>query len=510
MADHDHNPILPSQVEPFNLVVFGASGDLTQRKLVPSVFQLWCQGLLPEGSAILGFARSEKTDEEFRQQLKESLMATLACHGQSVTAKQWKAFAKHIFYCQGQYDDPVSYARLRDRIDQHAWQEEGTGNCLFYLATPPNAFGQVAEQLAQSGLARRGKQSPWSRIVVEKPFGHDLLSARQLNEQLLAAFEEEQIYRIDHYLGKETVQNILVFRLSNSIFENLWNHHGIDHVQITVSESLGVGTRGGYYDKAGAIRDMVQNHMMHLLALVAMEPPIALTADAIRNEKIKVFRSLRTIPDECALNGVVRAQYTAGDIDGGPVPGYRETDQVEEDSTTETFVAFKAFIDNWRWSDVPFYLRTGKALPTRCTEISVHFKPVPRVLFNRPPAAPLTPNVLTLRVQPDEGISLEFQAKAPGPGMVIRPLEMDFAYADVFDAGPRGAYERLLLDAAMGDATLFTRSDEVEAAWQFVMPVLRGCAEDCDGCMLTYDAGTWGPAEADALIRADGREWHLR
>ncbi len=497
------------QPDPFILVVFGASGDLTQRKLVPAIFQLACRDLLPEGSAILGFARSPKSDQGFRDELKDTVLAELSCQGQSVTAKQWKQFAKRIFYQQGQYDDPVSYAALRDRIDQLAWQEPGTGNCLFYLATPPDAFPLVAEQLLRAGLSRKGQGDPWSRIIVEKPFGHDLPTARALNAQLLAAFDEEQIFRIDHYLGKETVQNILAFRLSNSIFEHLWNHHGIDHVQITVSESLGVGGRGGYYDRAGAIRDMVQNHMMHLLALVAMEPPIALTADAIRNEKIKVFRALRPIPPECATNGLVRAQYTAGTTDGDPMVGYRQTKQVDPQSTTETFVAFKAFIDNWRWSDVPFYLRTGKALPTRCTEISVHFKSVPRVLFNRPPAAPLSPNVLTFRVQPDEGISLEFQAKVPGPGMQIRPLEMDFAYADVFDAGPRDAYERLLLDAAIGDATLFTRSDEVEAAWEYVMPVLIGCADEGPDGVLTYPAGTWGPGEADDLITADGRRWHL-
>ncbi len=510
MAEKSDKPVVASQVDPFILVVFGASGDLTQRKLVPAIFQLWCQGHLPKGCAIMGFSRSAMTDDQFRQQLKASLANKLACEGKAITADQWRRFARRIFYCQGDYDDSVSYARLRDRIDQLTWEEDGTGNCLYYLATPPGAFADVARQLGQSGLARRGQLSPWSRIIVEKPFGHDLPSARKLNTQLLEAFDEDQIFRIDHYLGKETVQNILVFRLSNSIFEHLWNHHGIDHVQITVSESLGVGNRGGYYDRAGAIRDMVQNHMMHLLALVAMEPPIALSADAIRNEKIKVFRSLRAIPYECARNGVVRAQYTAGEADGVAMPGYRQTDQVDDMSNTETFVAFKAFIDNWRWAEVPFYLRTGKALPTRCTEISVHFKPVPRVLFNRPPAPPLAPNVLTLRVQPNEGIALEFQAKVPGPGTHIRPLEMDFAYADVFGDGPRDAYERLLLDAAIGDATLFTRSDEVEAAWEFVMPVLVGCAEPTAGGVLTYPAGTWGPPEADALIQADGREWHLR
>ena len=360
-----------------------------------------------------------------------------------------------------------------------------------------------------SGLARKSQQSPWARIVVEKPFGRDLQTAHSLNEHVRAIFDEEQIFRIDHYLGKETVQNIMVLRFANSIFEHIWSYDFIDHVQITVSESLGVGSRGGYYDQAGALRDIVQNHMMHLLCLVAMEPPISLTADAVRNEKVKVLRSLRPIAPDCAANGVVRAQYTEGTVNGKQMPGYRQSPNVAADSATETFVAFKANIDNWRWAGTPFYLRTGKCMPKRCTEISVHFKDVPQVLFNRPPAEPLKPKVLAIRVQPNEGISLEFQAKVPGLAMKIKPLEMDFDYAESFGSAPPDAYERLLLDATLGDATLFTRVDEVEAAWRYVEPIVDGCSRDCEN-LRQYHAGTWGPREADKLIEIDGRAWHLR
>jgi glucose-6-phosphate 1-dehydrogenase len=359
-------------------------------------------------------------------------------------------------------------------------------------------------------LARRGQAEPWSRLVIEKPFGRDLASAQHLNTVALQAFTEDQIFRIDHYLGKETVQNILVLRFANSVFEHLWGHDNIDHVQITVSESLGVGQRGSYYDRAGALRDMVQNHMMHLLSLVAMEPPVSLSAEAIRNEKEKVLRSLRPIPPVCIANGVVRGQYTAGISAGQAVADYRSGPGVDPDSGTETFVAFKAYVDNWRWASVPFYLRTGKCLPRRCTEISIHFKDVPQVLFNKPPAGPLPANVLAIRVQPEEGISLEFQAKVPGPAMNIKPLRMDFDYEKSFGTTPPDAYERLLLDAARGEATLFTRSDEVLSAWRFVMPIISGCSQTRPDNLHEYPAGTWGPAAAEDLIRADGRQWHLR
>ncbi|MCD4823595.1 MAG: glucose-6-phosphate dehydrogenase, partial [Phycisphaerae bacterium] len=447
----------PATLDPFTLVVFGASGDLTRRKLLPAIFKLWCQELLPAATTIIGFARSDKTDESFRRELRESISQSLTCNGEGVDDEMWASFASRIFYHRGAYDNPADFAALAGRIERQAADDGVPGNCVYYLATPPASFAPIVEQLGLAGLARKAQDSPWARIVIEKPFGRDLQTARQLNASLQSVFDERQIFRIDHYLGKETVQNIMVLRLANSIFEHLWNHKYIDHVQITVAESLGVGRRGGYYDQAGALRDMVQNHMMHLLCLVAMEPPVALTAEAIRNEKVKVLSALRPIPLECAANGVVRGQYTAGRIDGEDFSGYRQTPGVSDKSPAETFVAFKAYVDNWRWAGVPFYLRTGKCLPRRCTEISIHFRDVPQVLFNRPPAGPLPPNVLTIRIQPNAGISLEFQAKVPGPAMNIKPLKMDFGYEESFGAVPPEAYERLLLDAAVGDATLFTR-----------------------------------------------------
>jgi glucose-6-phosphate 1-dehydrogenase len=344
-------------------------------------------------------------------------------------------------------------------------------------------------------------------VIIEKPFGVDLAGARQLNDCFLSSFDEKQIYRIDHYLGKETVQNILVLRFANSIFEPIWNQKYLDHVQITVAEALGTEGRGVYYEKAGAIRDMLQNHMMHLLCFVAMDPPVSLDADSIRNEKVKVLKALRPIPLQCVGDDVVRGQYARGTIAGKEVPGYHEEEGVDPHSATETFVALRAFIDNWRWSGVPFYLRTGKRLPQRITEIAIHFKSVPQVLFNRPPIGPMEPNVLILRIQPNEGISMQFQVKVPGLGMQIRPLKMEFGYAEAFGREPPEAYERLLLEAALGDSTLFTRADEVEAAWAFVAPVLEGCARL--GCPLLpqYPAGSWGPPQADRLINEEGRRW---
>jgi len=497
--------------EPFTLVIFGASGDLTRRKLLPAFFRLHCQGLLAPQTAILGFARTEKTDEVFRNELRDSMADMLTCDDQPIDDDGWDAFASRLHYQRGHYDSADDFRALGKRIEALSAGGAMPHNTLYYLATPPQFFVPITDELAAAGLAcKNATHTPWTRIIIEKPFGRDLRSATALNEHLRSAFAEEQIFRIDHYLGKETVQNILVLRFANSIFEHLWTHDYIDHVQITVAESLGVGTRGGYYDPSGALRDMVQNHMMHLLSLVAMEPPISLTAKEIRNEKVKVLRALRPIPSLCAANGVVLAQYAAGTSEGKLVEAYRDAPGVPEDSATETFVAFKAFVDNWRWAGVPFYLRTGKCLPQRCTEISIHFESVPKVLFNRPPTGPLAPNVLTIRVQPDEAMALEFQVKAPGPSMTIKPLKMDFSYAESFGAAPPDAYERLLLDAAVGDATLFTRSDEVEAAWRFVTPVIEGCINTECKNITSYPAGSWGPTQANELIEADARAWHLR
>ena len=501
----------PRVPEPFCLVVFGASGDLTHRKLLPAIFSLYCEGLLPKGASVIGFARSDKTDEGFRDELRRSIGDAVSCNGSPVTDELWNDFASRLHYHRGSYDSLADFRSLGARIESLGAAALTPCNRLFYLATPPTAFVPIVEQLRASGLSRAdGSARAWARIVVEKPFGRDQTSAAALDESIRAGFDEDKIFRIDHYLGKETVQNILVLRFANSIFEPIWNQKYVDHVQITVGETLGVEGRGGYYDQAGALRDMVQNHMMHLLSLIAMEPPHALDADSIRDEKVAVLQSLRPIPCECATGQVVRAQYEAGGVGDSAASGYRGEPDVAADSTTETYVAFKAFVDNWRWAGVPFYLRSGKRLARRCTEIAVCFKPVPPVLFNTPSRGPLSPNILAVRVQPNEGISMEFQVKVPGAGAQIRSLKMDFEYAGAFGSAPPDAYQRLLLDAALGDATLFTRSDEVEAAWKFVSPILDGCARQRPEQMASYPAGSWGPKEADALITADGNHWHLR
>jgi len=492
----------PGIPKPFTLVIFGASGDLTRRKLIPAVYRLFSEGLLPDDFRIVGFARREKTDDSFRAELRQAVeqYSRLEPH----LDENWGPFARRIFYHRSTFEDAAGFQSLFERLKSLAGPE-GPGNCLFYLAAQPNSVPVIVEQLGGAGLSCEGENC-WSRIIVEKPFGRDLESARALNAQIGRAFDEHQIFRIDHYLGKETVQNILVLRFANSIFEPIWNQQYVDHVQITVSETIGLEGRGRYYEQAGALRDMVQNHMMHLLCLTAMEPPVGLDADAIRDEKVKVLEALRPIPVECLPSDLVRAHYTSGDCGGETVPGYRDEDGVDPDSTTETFVAFKALVDNRRWSGVPFYLRTGKRLPARLTDIAIHFKVGPRVLFNGRSGGPMEPNVLAIRIQPNEGISLQFQVKTPGSITSIRPLRMDFSYADAFGQGPPEAYERLLLDAALGDSTLFTRRDEVERAWAFVTPILAHCA---DRPLATYAAGSWGPAEADDLIAADGRRWEV-
>jgi len=484
---------LPSRPDPFTLVIFGASGDLTRRKLIPAVFRLFQQGRLPDDFEVIGFARRDKTDQSFRSELHQALDRSDDEHGPGHAA--WPAFASKLSYHRSTFEDADGFQRLRRRLESGGRPRNG----LFYLAVQPDSVGPVLQNLARAGLARKGAvSSPWSRVIIEKPFGRDLATARTLNERLSAAFDEGQVFRIDHYLGKETVQNILVLRFANSIFEPIWNQKYVDHVQITVSERIGVEGRGAYYEQAGALRDMIQNHIMHLLCLVAMEPPGSLAPLTVRDEKVKVLRALRPIPPQCIANGVARAQYA----------GYRDEPGVAPDSRTETFVAFKTFIDNWRWSGVPFYLRTGKRLPARITEISVHFKPVPQVLFNAPGLGPLEPNVLAIRIQPNEGISIRFQVKVPGPAVRIQPFQMDFGYGGAFGREPPDAYQRLLLDAALGDPTLFTRSDEVEAAWAFVAPVIEGCAR-CSGELPVYPAGSWGPTAADDFIRADDRFWYL-
>lgn len=499
------NKHLPS---PFTLLIFGASGDLTRRKLIPAVFNLYRQNLLPEEFSVVGFARSDNTDEQFREQLKIALSS-----GRNLPEpdqKDWSKFASHLFYHQGQYDDPASYQSLLETLEKFGSPSGQGSNYLFYLATPPDAVPEVARQIKHADLARRGlHESPWSRIIVEKPFGHDLTSARELNTRISDVFEEHQIYRIDHYLGKETVQNLLVFRFANAIFEPIWNSKFVDHVQISVTETLGVEKRGAFYEQSGAIRDMVQNHMMHLLSLIAMESPVSLDADAIRDEKVKVLESLRSLPLECVGENVVRGQYAGGVSNGHKVVGYLEEPGVSPGSTTETFVALKMYVDNWRWAGVPFYLRTGKRMPVRLTEIGIHFKSVPQVLFNTERFGFMAPNVLTIRIQPNEGISMQFQVKVPGAPMQIQSYKMDFGYHDSFGKSPPDAYERLLLEAVLGDSTLFARNDEVEAAWAYLTPILCGCAQQKVTALPRYPAGSWGPKEGDDLIESDGRQWYL-
>ncbi|HPD15241.1 MAG TPA: glucose-6-phosphate dehydrogenase [Planctomycetota bacterium] len=491
--------------EPFTLVIFGASGDLAARKLLPAVYRLFQQRLLPEQFAVVGFARTPMADETFREEVRQAL--DQFAPDKPATA-DWPQFASRLFYHRGDYSDAASFAALRARLEALAASRNAPCNTLFYLATPPAMFAPIAEQIRAAGLSVPGEPCRgWARLVIEKPFGRDLASARALNAHIRSAFAEDRIFRIDHYLGKETVQNILVLRFANALFEPLWNHKYVDHVQITVAETVGVEQRGPYYDQAGALRDMVQNHLMHLLAFVGMEAPNSLDPDTVRDEKVKVLKCLRPMPRACVTSELVRAQYEAGEVAGRPVPGYHEEPGVAPDSITETYVAFKTFIESWRWAGVPFYLRTGKRLAERVTEIGVHFKPVPQVLFNAPPFGPMAPNVLALRIQPNEGISLQFQVKRPGAGVRIEPFRMDFGYAAAFGGEPPDAYERLLLDAALGDSTLFTRSDEVEAAWAFLTPILYTCAEDPLTALPRYPAGTWGPREADAMIAADGRRW---
>src|SRR5436305_2155436 len=443
--------------QPCTIVIFGATGDLTQRKLIPALYNLAADGDLPPAVAIVGFARREKSDDEFRTELEE---ATRKFSRQAVRDEIWKTFAQSIFYHQSEFEDEAGYKTLAKRLDVID-EECGTrGNRLFYFAAAPDQFEPILKHLKAAGLNETCKGS-WARVIVEKPFGTDLASARELNRIVRHSFSEEQTYRIDHFLGKETAQNILVLRFANAIFAPLWNTHYIAHVQITAAETLGVETRAGFYERAGALRDMVQNHLLQLLCLVAMEAPTDLSADSIRDEKVKVVRSLRRFAQSEIAEFVVRGQYTSGAINAKNVPGYREEEKVNPKSETETYVALRLHIDDWRWSEVPIYLRVGKRLPKSATEISVHFKKAPMVLFNRD-STEHDQNVLVIRIQPDEGISLRMMAKIPGTSLRIEPVKMDFHYGTSFGKASPEAYERLLLDAMSGDATLFARRDEVE------------------------------------------------
>ncbi len=488
--------------QPCTLVIFGASGDLTHRKLVPALLNLASDGNLPPGLSMIGFARRAKTDESFRAELLE---AAKKFSRRTFDQTLWDSFASSISYHCSEFEDATGYETLRHRIEEIEARQGALGNRLFYLAAAPEQFAPILSHIKSSGLCK-SPRGGWSRVIVEKPFGRDLKSAQALNHAVERAFPENETYRIDHYLGKETAQNIMVLRFANAIFEPLWNNRHIDHVQITASETLGVGSRGGYYDTSGALRDMVQNHLFQLLCLTAMEPPVDLSADSVRDEKVKVIRALRPINRANVARDVVRGQYTSGAIDGIDVPAYLEEDRVAPDSKTETFVALRVFVDNWRWADVPFYIRVGKRLPKPGTEIAIHFRSAPPVLFNRLENSG-DDNILVIRIQPDEGISLRMQAKLPGTSLRIEPVKMDFRYGTSFGKVGPEAYERLLLDAMSGDATLFARRDEVEHAWEFIDGIEEGWSEPSAPPLHLYPAGAWGPDAADELISATGHCW---
>ncbi len=491
--------------EPCTIVIFGATGDLTHRKLIPALYNIQAAGDLPAGTRVVGFARREKSHEQFRAELEE--MNHKVSRSKPVD-EEWRRFAQGIFYHRSEFQDAAGYRALADFLQKMEQENGGAPNRLFYLASAPEFFDDILEKLRDSGL-NQPAPGGWSRAVVEKPFGTDLATAQHLNAIVNATFEEKDTYRIDHYLGKETAQNIMVLRFANAIFEPIWNSRHIDHVQITCAENLGMeGGRGGYYDKSGALRDMVQNHLLQLLSLVAMEPPVDLSPDGIRDEKVKVIKSLRPMEERVAEN-VVRAQYTEGTILGQTVPGYRQEERVAEDSMTEAYVALRLHIQNWRWEGVPFYMRMGKRLPKKVTEISIHFEEPPGVLFSQFPVSQRE-NVLTIRIQPDEGISLRMLSKLPGPSIRMEPVKMDFHYSSSFGKASPEAYERLLLDAMAGDATLFARRDEVENAWHFVDQIEQGwhgVDEPLRPPMGDYAAGTWGPTEADELLHRDNRRW---
>lgn len=492
--------------EPCSVVIFGATGDLTHRKLVPALYNLAGEGDLPPGLNVIGFARREKSHEEFRGDLEPQSRKAFRKGNHDAL---WEPFSQSIYYHQSEFQDVEGYRRLRDRLDQLD-KEGGSGNRLFYLASAPEFFDDILTNLREAGL-NEPRENGWSRVVVEKPFGVDLPSAQHLNRIVNETFPERDTYRIDHYLGKETAQNIMVLRFANSLFELLWNNRCIDHVQITCAEHLGMeGGRGGYYDKSGALRDMVQNHLLQLLSLIAMEPPADLSADGIRDEKVKVLKCLRPIVGEKAVaENVIRAQYTTGTVNGEPVVGYRREDRVNPGSMTESYVALRVMIDNWRWEGVPFYVRMGKRLPKKSTEISIHFKDAPKVLFNAlPGAVNEAGNVLVIRIQPNEGISLGMRSKLPGPAARLQPVKMDFEYRTSFgDSGPE-AYERLLLDAMAGDATLFARDDEVEQAWSFIDEIENAWHKSASPPpMAEYPAGSWGPKEADNLLKERNHLW---
>ena len=490
--------------DPCAVVLFGATGDLTHRKLVPALYHLDQGGHLPGEVAIVGFARRDWSDDQFRDELKKSLVNPK----DSGFEAAWDDFAPRIFYNASNFDDPEGYARLKAQLDKIDASHGTRGNRLYYLAVSPEYFAVIVDQLGKAGLIYHDDSGPWSRVVIEKPFGHDLASARELNRDVSKILREDQIYRIDHYLGKETVQNILALRFGNSMFEPLWDRRYVQSVQITAAEELGMaGGRGGYYDKSGALRDMIQNHLLQLLCLVAMEPPVDLGADAVRNERAKVLQALPIWKPEEVSNHVVHGQYVGGSIQGNEVPGYLQEKGVAADSRTDTYVALRVTLNNWRWAGVPFFLRTGKRLPKRATEIAIQFRKPPTNLFEVDDEGASGANMLVLRIQPNEGASLAFQAKIPGSRRRLQEVRMDFRYGTAFASPPPEAYERLLLDVMLGDPSLYTRTDAVEAAWKFVNPILEAWEAPDAPRPLDYPAGTWGPDEANKLTEGTETEW---
>src|ERR1700674_938615 len=489
--------------EPVTVVLFGASGDLAKRKVIPAMYDLATHKALGPRYAIVGFARTPMSDESFRNASGEA--AKSISEVGPIDANKWNEFASNLYYQAGEYGNPDDFAKLAKRIDELSAQKKLGGNRLFYLSTPPEVYPHIVEQLGRAGLAKAASADCWVRIIIEKPFGRDLATAKELNKIVLNVFEEKQVYRIDHYLGKDTVQNLLVLRFGNGIFEPLWNRNYVDHVQITAGETLGVERRGGFYETTGALRDMIQSHVLQLTSLVAVEPPASFDANSVRNEKLKVLQSIRPFNIDMMAHSVVRGQYGPGKIGDKPVPGYRQEPGVNPASKTETFVAAKLLIDNWRWAGVPFYLRTGKRLNKRTTEIVIQLRSAPHIVFRE---KEIEPNRLILNIQPDEGISVSFGAKRPGTEMSIGNVTMNFCYREAFGEATRSAYATLLNDCVRGDATLFDRGDSVEAAWALVDPILDVWTAARSATVPQYPAGTWGPKESDLLLERDGRQWY--
>lgn len=495
--------------DPCVLVIFGATGDLTARKLVPAIYNLAREGQLPAHFACVAFARRPKDHAVFREEMHRAVAEFSRV--KPVDEDLWSSFEEHVFYHQSEFTSDEGYASLRSYLDELDNQLGTKGNRVFYLSTQPRFFPLIISKLSEHGMIYDPQtvHDRWSRVIIEKPFGHELESALELQNHIGQYLKEDQIYRIDHYLGKETVQNLLVFRFANGVFESLWNNHHVDHIQISVAEDIGIGTRGAFWENAGMLRDIVQNHLMQLLTLVAMEPPACLQADSIRDEKVKVLQSIRPMKVDEVDRFVVRGQYGRGYIHGDEVNEYREEGNVAPESVVETYVAMKLYVDNWRWAGVPFYIRSAKRLPKRVTEIAVTFKTAPGALFRDANTMSSEPNVLVIRIQPDEGISLKFNCKVPGLATLIQPVKMDFRYGSYFGSTPPEAYERLICDCMAGDTTLFARDDEVMESWRILLPIQERWRQVQPTNFPNYRAGTWGPEEADRLIQQDGRKWRL-